>query len=369
MPPAAILDAYDAGGAISPADALAESPLLAPLLEQSAPFSAQLADATRRFASASAAAPADVQDASGNARADRPQPAFAPLLRDAVPAPRVVAPEWALPDPGRARARHASRPGLADRALATLAEAGFPGGLAHELIDEAERHVRPFTDGVPFDVLLRQTLARRIPVEYGWTSDARRVALVGAPGAGKTTVAAKLCRAYAAAPDGVAAMSIAGGADAERLTALLAGAPVQVDSARTPLEVVRASRRLAGCPLVVVDAPGVSPYDAEALRDLADCLEAFAPDEVHLVVPTTAAAMSVASLAEALGGASAPSRILVSRLDEQGPLGGAIGVAIARCLPVSYVSSGRDAGAGLRPAGAAELAELALRDGWDESEG
>jgi hypothetical protein len=66
------------------------------------------------------------------------------------------------------------------------------------------------------------------------------------------------------------------------------------------------------------------------------------------------------ALYEALVPEIAVNRLLISRLDEADSAAVAAGLSFTLKRPISYLSEGRRANGGLRPADAAELAELVL---------
>jgi flagellar biosynthesis protein FlhF len=162
----------------------------------------------------------------------------------------------------------------------------------------------------------------------------------------------------------VGTLSVESTADAYRLGALTDGIDVDIRVADTPPQVERAVARMRDANLIVVDTPPVSAGDREGIERLAALLEAARVDEVHLVLPAATDVRAVRALADALAGKIDISRILVTRLDEVPSAAVAVGTALLLRKPISYVTSGRDAATGLRPADPAELAELVLpRDG------
>jgi flagellar biosynthesis protein FlhF len=172
------------------------------------------------------------------------------------------------------------------------------------------------------------------------------IALVGPTGAGKTTTAVKIAL-HADALGGRKVGFVT-------LDTYRAGAVAQLETyagvAGIPFEVVYETRdvapalaRLADCDVVIVDTPGRGPKSAgdDEWRAL---LDAFAPDEVHLVMPGTVRADVAEAVRDAmeLGGARiAPTHALLTKLDE---VPGELGVAelAARLdLPVRWVADGQ----------------------------
>src|SRR5205085_6998275 len=74
-----------------------------------------------------------------------------------------------------------------------LERAGLTPAAADALVREVRHHVEPFAAGRLRD-LVRRRIASRVRVDQGWEPDgtARRIAVVGASGVGKTTAIANL---------------------------------------------------------------------------------------------------------------------------------------------------------------------------------
>ncbi len=81
-----------------------------------------------------------------------------------------------------------------------LERAGLTPAAADALVREVRHHVEPFASGRLRD-LARRRIAARVRIEQGWEPDgtARRIAVVGASGVGKTTAIANLAAGYASA--------------------------------------------------------------------------------------------------------------------------------------------------------------------------
>ena len=101
------------------------------------------------------------------------------------------------PRPPADRARAAiEAPPLDDESadlVVELERAGLTPAAADALVREVRHHVEPFAAGRLRD-LVRRRIAARVRIEQGWEPDgtARRIAVVGASGVGKTTAIANL---------------------------------------------------------------------------------------------------------------------------------------------------------------------------------
>lgn len=273
---------------------------------------------------------------------------FADELRAAV-APAVAEP-LAVAVAG---AGGAPRPAAADGIVGRLEASGLPPALAADVVAEAVTHGLPF--GTPRQVrrLTRDALARRIPVVSGFPGRQRTIAIVGAGGAGKTLAVARLAAAYATGSD-LPVRVLALGSTAG-LVAQLAPFGVAVG----PLGPERSAPLPPAAGLTLVDTPAVSPGDAAAVAALAGRLAIVVPDEVHVALPATLSVAAATELLDALAPLG-PSRLLLTHLDATTHVGVALGVAVQRRTPISFVSRGPDLPGGLAPADARELASGAL---------
>ena len=333
LPARTVFDAYDSHHDDAGAGADAENPVIRTMLDQAHPFAQALEAAELRAESpAPAATIAEAEDEDEGAE-EFQAIEFPPVAGDG---------DW-------------------EAAAAEAVAAGLPAAVVEALARDARRAMQPFAQSTsPLD-LLERALARQIKVEHSWKTKRRTIALVGAAGAGKTLTAAKLCHAYATGSTlAVRTLSLEPPADAYRLGALTEHLDIGVRVAQTPDTAARAAARMSGESLIVVDTPPVSATDPDGIADLAAMLEAVRPDETHLVVPAWADARATVALYEAITAHFPVTRITITRLDEVGSVAAAVGLSFTLKRPLAYVTDGRRAIGGLRPADAAELAGLAL---------
>jgi len=331
LPARTVFDAYDSHHDDAGDDA--ENPVIRTMLDQAHPFAQALEAAELRAESpAPAATIAEAEDEDEGAE-EFQAIEFPPTAGDG---------DW-------------------EAAAAEAVAAGLPAAVVEALARDARRAMQPFAQSTsPLD-LLERALARQIKVEHSWKTKRRTIALVGAAGAGKTLTAAKLCHAYATGSTlAVRTLSLEPPADAYRLGALTEHLDIGVRVAQTPDTAARAAARMSGESLIVVDTPPVSATDPDGIADLAAMLEAVRPDETHLVVPAWADARATVALYEAITAHFPVTRITITRLDEVGSVAAAVGLSFTLKRPLAYVTDGRRAIGGLRPADAAELAGLAL---------
>lgn len=188
------------------------------------------------------------------------------------------------------------------------------------------------------------------------------IALVGPTGAGKTTTAAKLAvrkGTFGAARVGLITIDTyrVGGMEQLATYAELAEVPFEVVYDVT--EIDAAMNRLSMCDVVVVDTPGRSPAAAELTERWRSLLDAFEPDEVHLVLPATLRTDIALEAARAYTAVRTSTgvvhrgitHVLLSKLDEVPRETGVTDLALAVGLPARWIADGQHVPADLKPGG------------------
>lgn len=301
------------------------APGIQEILRQAAPFADHLDAAARRAeprGGEEPREPAREEVRSPEPEAWRPEP---------------VAAQRALPAP--------ARPQIADALEAQLAEAGIHPSRAAEIVAETVSHLLPFASPRRLRKLVRQGLARRIPVAATPKPGGRSLAFVGPAGSGKTLCTALLAGSYAAGSDlpvvCVALQPADGGAE---LRALVEPHGVGVTVADSAAQARAHIAGALGHALVVVDAPSsITPEDIRTL-DL---------DELHVTLPAMYSGAAAAELAQRFSG----THIAMTHLDESSRIGALLDALVDTEVPLSYVSRGPG---GLEPADALDLASQVL---------
>jgi flagellar biosynthesis GTPase FlhF len=249
-------------------------------------------------------------------------------------------------------------PGEAREIVEDLVEAGLHPVLAEGVVTETVSHVMPFSPHLSLERLVRETLARRIPVQSTWTRRGRTIGFVGPGGSGKTLCTARLAATYAVGSDlPVIVLTLRPRDGGAELSSLLEPYAVRVHPVNTPDEaraIIAGAREHA---LIVIDTPTVSPSAPAEMDRLAADLERIGVYEVHLTLPATVGAHAADDVLTGFAQLGV-SRIVLTHADETGHVGPAVGLAIRSGRPFSYISSGTSVDGGLLPVNPHALASI-----------
>jgi flagellar biosynthesis protein FlhF len=240
--------------------------------------------------------------------------------------------------------------------------------LACELIKSLQRQVRPeHTRQAPF---VREKLAELIermlpssgPIARTKTAGPHVVALIGPTGVGKTTTIAKLAanlklkekhRVGLITIDTYRIAAI----DQLRKYAEILGAPLC--AVGSPEELSGAIRSMNDCQFILIDTAGRSPNDALKLSELKTFLAAAGPDEVHLVLSSTASESCV-ELAISRFADVRVDKIIFTKLDEAAHLGVVLNVVHKVNKSLSYITTGQDVPDDIEVGRGRKLAQMIL---------
>jgi flagellar biosynthesis protein FlhF len=233
---------------------------------------------------------------------------------------------------------------------AQLVEGQVATDLACDLIKSLQRQVRPeHARQAPF---VREKLAELIerllpsagPIVRTKTNGPHTVALIGPTGVGKTTTIAKLAaNLKLKEKHRVGLITI----DTYRMAAIdqlrkyadILGAPLR--AVGSPEELSEAIRSMSDCQFILIDTAGRSPNDVLKLSELKTFLAAARPDEVHLVLSSTASQQCV-ELAVARFADVRVDKIIFTKLDEAAHLGVVLNVVHKVKKSLSYITTGQD---------------------------
>jgi flagellar biosynthesis protein FlhF len=249
----------------------------------------------------------------------------------------------------------------------SLIEAEVDEGIARSWIDRLrdEGATRSSDDEATAMHRVADYLEAEISVSGPITTDpnkCRVVALVGPTGVGKTTTIAKLAANYRLREKrrvGLITVDTYRVAAVEQLRTYADIIDLPMEVVATPREMREAVARMSHLDLVLMDTAGRSPRDEVKIQELKSMLGEAEPDEVHLVLSSTAGAKSLISTAERFADVGTTA-LLLTKLDEAQSLGHLVSLVRSVRLPVSYLTDGQNVPDDIRVAEAGEMAGMLL---------
>lgn len=240
--------------------------------------------------------------------------------------------------------------------------------LAADIVQTLQKQMRPEHLAQP--EFVKKKLAQHLekllptagPIVRTKTRGPHVVALIGPTGVGKTTTLAKLAANLKLRENRRVGLITL---DTYRIAAVdqikkyadVMGAPLRVVSSTEDLR--EAVDSMSDCEFVLIDTAGRSPNDTLKLNELKALLAVVEPDEVHLVLSTTASQDSI-QLAITRFTEVRVDKIIFTKIDEAATVGVVLNVIRKASKSLSYITTGQNVPADIEVGGGGRLAQMIL---------
>ncbi len=214
--------------------------------------------------------------------------------------------------------------------------------------------------------ILSQEIMKMIPVsnlEEGSKNEQRVVALVGPPGAGKTTTGLKLAIQSSLIQNKNVALVLVSdsvSATAKHLGLLAKAANLPLAVVETPEDLVAAIKSNSDKDMIVIDFAMKKGRDKNGIPELHTFLKAASPSETHLVIPMTLQPDNAVKVANAFKTVHF-NHIILSKIDKMQNLGGMLKLFHATGKPLSYLCNGTSIPDNIEPAVAEKPPRMILK--------
>jgi flagellar biosynthesis protein FlhF len=188
------------------------------------------------------------------------------------------------------------------------------------------------------------------------------VALVGPPGAGKTTTLIKLAARYGLAARRrvqILSADVQRIAAADQLRTMASILGIGCDIAETPPALAQMLGEYHPSQLVLIDTPGFSFREMEDARELAAVLASCPEVDTHLVLPASLRPADLRRVSTHFE-MFQPLKLLFTRVDESSRFGALVSESARLQRPISFLGTGQEIPGDLEEAGVDRLAELVL---------
>ncbi|MFW6155210.1 MAG: flagellar biosynthesis protein FlhF [Planctomycetota bacterium] len=222
--------------------------------------------------------------------------------------------------------------------------------IAAELVGKVREELTgdELGDKALIDAKLGELIASMIPTSITTIPPAEGrphvIALVGPTGVGKTTTIAKLAANIKLRQKrrvGLITLDTYRIAAVEQLRTYAQIIRVPLKVVMGPAELAEAIEALGDCDAILVDTAGRSPADSERLDQLKAFLQAAQPDEVHLVLATTANTKAIERAMERFAPVGV-DRLILTKFDEAVSFGMVLGIVRRMNVALSFVTTGQD---------------------------
>jgi flagellar biosynthesis protein FlhF len=240
--------------------------------------------------------------------------------------------------------------------------------LATDIVKAIQKQVRPehFSQPQFIQEKLADQLEKLIPtsgpIVRTKATGPHVVALIGPTGVGKTTTLAKLAANLKLREKhrvGLITLDTFRIAAVDQLKryADIIGSPLRV--VNTAEELREAVKQMSDCDFLLIDTAGRSPKDTMKLNELRGLLSAVEPDEVHLVLSTTASEDAI-ELAVSRFSDVRVDKIIFTKIDETAHVGVVLNVVRKVNKSLSYITTGQDVPDDIEVGRGRRLAQLIL---------
>ena len=243
--------------------------------------------------------------------------------------------------------------------------------VAADIVKTLQKQVRP--EHLANPEFVKEKLAEQLekliptagPITRTKPSGPHVVALIGPTGVGKTTTLAKLAATLKLREKHRVGMITL---DTYRIAAVdqlkryadIIGSPLRV--ANSGEELREAVHAMRDCDFLLIDTAGRSPNDTMKLNELRGLLSVVEPDEVHLVLSSTASEACI-SLAVSRFSDVRVDKIIFTKIDEAAHVGVVLNVVRKVNKSLSYITTGQDVPDDIEVGRGRRLAQLILGAG------
>lgn len=253
------------------------------------------------------------------------------------------------------------------RVFTDMIEADVEEELARDLVDRVRKESEPseLLDPILVKARAMGILEREIAVAGPILAEPgrrRTAALVGPTGVGKTTTIAKLAANFRLREKrrvGLITVDTYRIAAVEQLRTYADIIDLPMEVVATPRQMREAAERLSDLDLILMDTAGRSPRDEIKIQELRALLAEAEPDEVHLVLSSTASPRQLVNTAQQFSEVGTTA-LLLTKLDEATGVGHILSLLRECRLPVSYLTDGQNVPDDIQVAQRGSLAHMIL---------
>jgi len=251
------------------------------------------------------------------------------------------------------------------RMISELTLRGVEPEVADQVVRQALRHKAAEKSKVKIRDFLMAAISGAVNCSgsfFGSPGKARKIALLGPTGVGKTTTVAKLTADYLLNKGRSVALvtiDIYRIAAAEQLKVYGDIMNVPVDVAGSPQEFRQIMQRHQDKELVLIDTAGRSPRDREGVRELLSFVGPESGVENHLVLSAATREKENYSAIKRFSEVPLQS-LIMTKLDECESLGSLLNVHLRHGKPLSYLTDGQQVPEDLMLAESGQVGQLVL---------